>query len=194
MTSFDPRIADALDRAVPLRTELAPAWSDVEARAAAPLRPRRRNVGRRWALAGALAGALAAAAGLSVGGLAIAGAIERSAPLHGATIGVSGTVLANGMSTCDLIGQSAARVAAKLTSGGIGVEWRFTHWGTTVVTTAGSPGLIGVTGGSSDAVSSVPGDSVVWDIVPDGRRQALVSVEAPNDPNAPTVATENCSG
>lgn len=51
-----------------------------------------------------------------------------------------------------------------------------------------------VTGGSSDAVSSVPDDSVVWDLVPDGQTKAFVFVQAPGDPNAPTVATDNCGG
>ena len=44
-----------------------------------------------------------------------------------------------------------------------------------------------MTGGSSDAVSSVPDDSVVWSLVPDGQTKAFVFVQAPNDPNAPTV-------
>ena len=44
MSSFDPRIAEALGRAVPLRAEVAPVWSDVLARA----ERRKRHARPRW--------------------------------------------------------------------------------------------------------------------------------------------------
>ena len=191
--STDPVIYDALAREVPLRTELHPAWEDVLARAeqresfvAAP-RPHRRLLTSRWALVGALI----AAAGLSVGGLAIADAFG---PLHGAKLVVNPSTVGgtSGISTCGLIGKRADQVAAKLTSSGIGIEWRFMHWGTTIASTGkGSPTAI--TDGRADVVSSVPGDSVVWDITPDGQTKAFVFVQAPNDPNAPTISSENCA-
>lgn len=210
MTSFDPRIADALGGEVPVRVELEPAWRDVLARAgqegSARSRPRRRKLASRWAVAGALA----AAVGLSVGGLAIADAVSSS--LHGATIGVEGSTIGGpgGISSCTLIGKPADEVAATLTGRGIAIEWRSTHWGGAV-----SPATIGeptpttpeekaaetartgalvvasaeaVTGGSSDAVSAAPEGSVVWDAIPDGQRTAFVFVEAANDPNAPKIA------
>lgn len=186
--SADPVVHDVLVREVPLRTELRPDWEDVLARAERHRR-RRSFLASRWALAAALV----AAAGLTVGGLAIADAFG---PLHEARLVVdAGTIGGAGgsISTCDLIGKRADQVAARLTSSGIAIEWRFMHWGTTIAPTAkGSPGA--VTGGTSDAVSSVPGDSVVWDVAPDGRTKAFVFVEAPRDPNAPTISTANCGG
>jgi len=196
----DPLVRDALTLAIPLRTELDPAWDDVLARAT-ELPRRRLRASRR-----ALAGAIVAAAGLSVGGFALAGAVEHG-PLHGARVDVDAATLPGGVSTCDLIGKPAGQVSARLASSGIGIEWRFTHWGTTAASTSlTSPAAAAqayahvaaqaeaVTGGSSDAVSSVPDDSIVWDVVPDGSAHAFVFVEAPNDPNAPTVSTDNCSG
>src|SRR5690242_3934801 len=44
MNSFDPRVAEALGREVPLRAEVAPVWSDVLARAERSTRRAR----RRW--------------------------------------------------------------------------------------------------------------------------------------------------
>jgi hypothetical protein len=202
----DPLVRDALTRAVPLRTELDPAWEDVLARGTERRRSWRRLRASRWALAGATA----ALVGLSVGGFALADALEHG-PLYGAKIDVDATTLPGGISTCDLIGKPAGQVSARLTSSGIGIEWRFTHWGTTTVSVPISTSQSaaakaaaaeaaqvfaaeGVTGGSSDAVSSVPDDSVVWDVVPDGQNKAFVFTEAPNDPNAPTVSTDNCPG
>ena len=213
MTSFDPKIADALGRDLPMRREFEPIWDDVLARAGqrglSPVRARLRLRASRWALAGALV----AAAGLGVGGLAIADAFG---PLHGATIEISPMTVGGpgGISSCGLIGKSAGEVASTLAGRGIGIEWRFTRWGTESASTAGTPEpttpreraaasaqgaaqTVGqaqaVTGGSSDAVSSVPDDSIVWDVVPDGGTKAFVFVEAPNDPNAPNVSTQNCS-
>jgi hypothetical protein len=205
--SLDPVINDVLAREVPLRTELRPAWAEVLARAdrrqsAPPVRPYRRFLASRWALAAALV----AAAGLSVGGLAIA---DSFGPLHRATVDINPSTVggANGIPTCDLIGKPAGQVATKLARSGVGIEWRFTHWGTAVTTSPGEPVPTtaqekaaanaqagaqqvhqeqAVTGGSSDAVSSVPDDSIVWDVVPDGQTNAFVFVQAPNDPNAPT--------
>lgn len=175
------------------------AWDDVLARVTKHPRPRRRlRASRR-----ALAGAMVAAAGLSVGGFALADAVEHG-PLHGGRIDVDAATLPGGISSCELIGKPAGQVSARLASSGIGIEWRFTHWGTTVASTAlTSPAVAAqayahavaqaeaVTGGSSDAVSSVPDDSVVWDVVPDGQTKAFVFVEAPNDPNAPQI---DCPG
>ena len=210
----DPVIYEALARDVPLRSDLVPAWGDVLARAAkrpariARLRPRRGIPTSRWALAAALV----AVAGLSIGGLALAGSFGFGA-LHGGTVHVDATTIGgpDGISTCDLVGKSAGQVAAKLTSSGIGIEWRFTHWATTMASTSGDSATTtpaqqaqanaqdvhaaqAVTGGSSDAVSSVPDDSIVWSLVPDGQTKAFVFVQAPNDPNAPTVSTDNCPG
>lgn len=194
MTSFDPAIAEALDRALPTRPELAPAWDDVLARAhPQPAKRRRAILISRRVVVAALALLVAA---LILGGLAIAGAF---APLHQATLVVSPNTLtaADGtsLSTCGLIGERAERVAARLASSGITVQWRFMHWGTTTASTpAGSP--TAVTGGRSDAVASVPPDSIVWDIVPgpNAAHAAFVFAEAPNDPTAPTVSTVNCTG
>jgi hypothetical protein len=201
MTSFDPRIAEALGGEVPLRVELEPAWSDVLARAE---RPRRRTLASRWALAGALA----AAVGLSVGGFAIADAVSSS--LHRATVYISGATIGGpgGIANCSLIGEPADQAAATLAGSGVTVEWRSTDWGTVTAATVGDPtpttprekaleaaraGALevfsaeAVTGGSSDAVDSPPAGSVVWDVIPDGRTKAFVFVEAAHDPNAPKI-------
>ena len=210
----DQVIYETLAREIPLRSELDPAWEDVLARAARLppriTRLRRRVPTSRWALAAAVV----AVAGLSLGGFALA---DEFGPLHRATIDVNAATLGgpNGISSCNLIGKPAGQVAATLTSNGIGIEWRYTHWGTAVVSTSAAPGATisqqqaeaaaqgwaqtvaaaeAVTGGSSAAVSSVPDDSVVWSLVPDGQSKAFVFVQAPNDPNAPTVATDNCGG
>jgi hypothetical protein len=210
----DQVIYETLSREIPLRSELEPAWGDVLTRAitlpSRITRLRRRVPTSRWALAAALV----AVAGLSLGGFALA---DEFGPLHRGTIYVDASTLGgpSGISACDLIGKPAGQVAAMLTTNGIGIEWRYTHWGTGVVSTSGAPGAStpqqqaeaaaqgaaqdvhaaeAVTGGSSDAVSSVPDDSVVWDLVPDGQTKAFVFVQAPNDPNAPTAATDNCGG
>jgi hypothetical protein len=210
----DQLIYEALSRQIPLRSELDPAWDDVLARAATVPSRAITLPGRipksRWTLVAAVV----AVAGLSLGGLALA---DEFGPLHRATIQVNASTLGgpNGISACGLIGKPAGQVAATLTSNGIGIEWRYTHWGTAVASTSAAQGATtpqqkaqanaqgaaqdvhaaeAVTGGSSDAVSSVPNDSVVWDLVPDGQTKAFVFVQAPNDPNAPTVATDNCGG
>lgn len=140
---------------------------------------------------GLLVLAVGVAAALSVGGLAIA---DSFGPLHGAKLLITPTTLGGSnraLSTCDLIGKTAKNAEAQLSNSGIAIEWRFMHWGTTTVPTAsGSPR--GVTGGESDAVSTVPDNSVVWDVSPDGQTKAFVFVQAPNDPNAPSVSTDNC--
>lgn len=136
--------------------------------------------------------AIGVAAALSVGGLAIA---DSFGPLHGAKLLLTPTTFgSNGtLSTCDLIGKTAKHAEAQLSNSGVAIEWRFMHWGTTTTPTApGSPGA--VTGGQSDTVSTVPNNSVVWDVIPDGQTKAFVFVEAPNDPNAPTISTDNCGG
>ncbi len=141
-----------------------------------------------------------AAAALAGGGVAIAAGVGAfAAPLHQATLVVSPNALTGpdgtALSTCGLIGARADKVTAVLDSRGITIQWRFMHWGTvTAATGNGSPTAI--TGGRSDAVNSVPADSIVWDIVPDTTtpNSAFVFAEAPNDPTAPTLSTVNCGG
>ena len=217
MTSFDSRIAEALGHDVPLRIELKPAWDDVlvRARRRKPVRLRRKqHLRRRGVLTSRRTlGTLAAAAALTAGGLATARAagLLDFGPLHRATVyeapvslvGTSGQV-----STCELIGKRAYQVGATLASRGIGIEWRFQHWGDVVETTgdgsaAGDANAaranahtiaVAVSGGSSDAVSSVPDDSIVWSATPDPQssNKAFVFAEAPNDPNAPTISLTDC--
>jgi hypothetical protein len=173
-------------------------------------RPRRRIPTSRWAFAAAVI----AVAALSVGGLALAGSFGFGA-LHRGTVYVDATTVGgpNGISTCALIGEPASQAATTLTSSGIAIQWRFTHWGTATATTLNSPtpataqenaeaaaqaaaqavaSAEATTGGTSGTVSSVPGDSLVWDVIPDGQTSAFVFVQARNDPNAPTVSTDNC--
>ena len=184
----DQRIHDALAAELPLPGELRPNWKDVLARAEhrSPVAQRRWTpVPRR-----ALVAATLAAAALIFGGLAIAGAFG---PLHAATLAVNPSTVggASGVPACDLVGKRADHVAAVLAGHGIGVEWRYTHWGTSVAST-GATSPSAVTGGTTDAVSSVPNDSVVWDVVADGTTKAFVFVQAPNDPNAPRISPEAC--
>jgi hypothetical protein len=159
---------------------------------AGPTSPRRRPAPYPRRRIRLLAVAVFASAALGAGGLAIAGAFG---PLHGAQLLVNPTTLSgtNGpVSTCDLIGKTARQAEAELSGDGIAIEWRFMHWGaTTVPTPPGSPGAI--TGGRSDVVSSVPDESIVWNVDPVGENRAVVSVEAPNDPDAPTISTANCA-
>ena len=190
----------------------------VLARHAGSENPRKLPSGQRVSGWRPLLIAVVAVVALGGAGVAIAAGVGAFArPLHQATVDVNASTLGGpgGVSACDLIGKPAGQVAATLTSNGIGIEWRYTHWGTAVASTSSTPGATtpkqqaeanaqgaaqdvhaaeAVTGGSSDAVSSVPDDSVVWDMVPDGQTKAFVFVEAPNDPNAPTVSTDNCGG
>jgi hypothetical protein len=141
-----------------------------------------------------------AAAALAGGGVAIAAGVGAFArPLHQATLVVSPNALTGrdgtALSTCSLLGARADRVAAVLDSRGITIQWRFMHWGTVTAATGNGPPTA-VSGGRSDAVGSVPADSIVWDVVPDTTtpNSAFVFVEAPNDPAAPTLSTVNCGG
>lgn len=215
MSAFDQFVQDALAREVPLRPELEPAWDDVLVRAGRqPLGVRSTQRTRRHGIVASrrtLIGAFAAAAVLIAAGLATASGagLLHFGPLHRATLEVAPTTLvgANGqISTCNLIGKRADQVATTLASRGIVIEWRYQHWGTVTVSTGdGSPAsaaqanahaaAVAVTGGNSHAVSSVPGDSIVWDASPDSRspNEAFVFVEAPNDPNAPTISPTGCS-
>ena len=158
---------------------------------AGPPSPRTRPTPDRLRRLPLIALAVGVAAALSAGGLALA---ESFGPLHGAKLLLTPTTLggSNGpLSTCDLLGKTAKHAEAQLGNSGIAIEWRFMRWGTITAPTAqGSPGA--VTGGESDTVSTVPENSVVWDVVPDGQARAFVFVEAPNDPNAPTIST-NCA-
>jgi len=202
---------EALDRVGPSRD----LWADALIRAESPtgslgaFRTRRSILASRWALAAAVI----AAAGLSVGGLALAdsfGAHPWKLDVNATTVGGP-----DGISTCSLIGEPAGQVAATLTNSGIAIQWRFTNWGTATASTVSAPtpttaqenaeaaaqanaqavaSAEAVTGGTSDSVSSVPDDSLVWDVIPDGQTSAFVFVRAPHDPSAPTVSTDNCPG
>lgn len=153
---------------------------------------------------------------LAGGGMAAAGAFG---PLHGAVLMEPiPQVHLKGQTACQLIGETAAQAASTLTENGYQVEWRFTHWGTHLVpaevsTTAGTstsgsgagttsmtaPGpplpAGAVLGGYQSAPTTVPGNSVVWQVSNDrgSPGTVLVFVQAPNDPDAPTVRIPDCS-
>jgi hypothetical protein len=162
------------------------------------------------------------AAGVSVslalagGGMAAAGAFG---PLHGAvfTPPVPAVPL-EGQTACQLIGETAAQAASTLTKNGYRVGWRFMHWGTqlvparvsTTVGTATSTTVAGtssttaptgptpagaVVGGYESAPTTVPGDSVVWQVLNDSGHPGtvLVFVQEPHDPDAPTIERPGCS-
>lgn len=144
----------------------------------------------------------AAIAGLAVllvfASLATAGAIGFG-PLHGASISPNPPTLTTGATStlaCDLIGQTAGQAETTLHQNGYEIEWRFQHWGSQPVQTADKNAPSGVTGGYSSEPQTVPADSVVWDIDADTRsaNTFFVFVEAPNDPNAPTLTPPNCQG
>lgn len=181
------------------------AWSDVLGRAGG-----RRIVASRRAVIVAIA----IAAILTAGGLATAraaGVISIFEAPHRATIELTPSTLvgnAGEISNCRLVGETADQVATMLASSGIGIEWRFQDWGSvTGAAGDGSPagdqqaveanartGAIAASGGDSTAVSSVPGDSIVWNALPDNQEpnEAFVFVEAPNDPNAPQMSLAAC--
>lgn len=185
---MDAYLDGLLDEIVAVEPRVA--WDDVLRRAGS-----RRVTGSRRVVVGGLVAATA----LIAGGIATARAtgLLDSGPLHRATVYENPTTLVGTggqVSTCELIGKPAGRVEATLASNGIGIEWRFQHWGDVVVTNGGgSPGA--VSGGRSDAVASVPGDSIVWDAIPDDRspNTAFIFVQSPNDPNAPTISVTGCS-
>jgi hypothetical protein len=158
-----------------------------------PTPPARRS--RPWLIAAASAGI----AVLVFASLATAGAFGPFGPLHGASISPSPPTLPTSASSdlaCRLIGQTAGTAETLLSQSGYKIEWRFQHWGTqTAQNPDGStPGAI--TGGYATTPSTVPTDSVVWDIGTDNRsaKALFVFVEAPNDPNAPTITAPNCHG
>ena len=126
-------------------------------------------------------------------GLALAGAFG---PLHDATLAPAPPSLppAEDAAACRLIGGDAASAAASLTRQGFKIEWRFQRWGTQVVTPADGDKAGSVTGGYTSTPATVPDDSLVTSIVPDAvmPRRLYVFVEAPNDPNAPTLVPPAC--
>jgi hypothetical protein len=130
---------------------------------------------------------------LTVGGLAVAGAFG---PLHGARLEpiASNTPLpGTQLLACDLIGLSAGQAAQLLEERKIAIEWRYQHWGDEAIAGGESaPGAVG--GGYSTAPATVPPDSVVWDVVTDTRadHSVFVFVQAPDDPNAPTIVKPDC--
>lgn len=200
---IDAHLDGLLDELVP--TEPREAWDDVLRRAG---RHHLVPASRRGAVV-----ALAAAAALTAGGLATARAtgLLDFGPLHRATVYETPTTLVGPhgrISTCNLIGKRADQVEAALANSGIAIEWRFQHWGDVVETTGDGSSTgdrqaaegnahtvaVAVSGGSSDAVSSVPGDSIVWSALPDEQtaNKAFVFVEAPDDPNAPRISMTGC--
>jgi hypothetical protein len=145
-----------------------------------------------------LAAAAAGVAVLAFASLAAAGAIGIG-PLHSASISPNPPALRNGaMSTlaCTLIGQTAGQAEAALHQHGYQIEWRFQHWGSQPTQSTDPSAPAGVSGGYSSSEQTVPADSVVWDIGADtsSATTLFVFVEAPNDPNAPTLAPPNCQG
>lgn len=160
-----------------------------------PVTLRRRAPDRRsrpWLVAAVAVGV----AILVFASLATAGAFG---PLHGASISPNPPTLTTAASSdlaCHLIGQTAGEAENTLHKSGYQIEWRFQYWGAQTARAAGknSPGA--VTGGYATAPATVPADSIVWDIGADTRtpNTLFVFVEAPNDPNAPTVIPPNCQG
>lgn len=145
-----------------------------------------------------LAAAAAGVAVLAFASLATAGAIGFG-PLHGASISPSPPTLTSGATStlaCNLIGQTAGQAETVLHQNGYQIEWRFQHWGGQPVQSGDKNAPSGVAGGYSSEPQTVPADSVVWDISADSRspNRLFVFVQAPNDPNAPTVTPPNCQG
>lgn len=216
MSSFEEFINKALAREVPFRHELAPAWEDVLRRAQrqSSLSSVKRHGPRHRTFRRALA-VLVAAAALTAGGLATAqaaGLITIFGGTEPSTIEVASTMLVGTtgqVSTCSLIGDQASQVSAALASIGVGIEWRFQDWGTvTGVPGDGTPAgdqqsaaanarvaELAASGSDAQAVASVPGDSIVWNALPDDQtdNQAVIFVEAPNDRHAPSVSVTGCS-
>jgi hypothetical protein len=181
-------------------------WNDVlvRARRRRPVAVSRRTFAFAVLAAVALTGGLATARAAGV--ISIFGAPPHRATIETASETLVGT---NGeISTCSLIGERADQVAAALASRGIGIEWRFQDWGdVTDITSDGSAdgdqqaaaanahaAAVASSGGNSEAVSAVPGDSIVWSALPDDQTpdKAFVFAEAPNDPNAPKVTVTGC--
>lgn len=144
-----------------------------------------------------LAAALVGVAVLVFASLATAGAIGFG-PLHSASISPNPPLTTGTASAlaCNLIGQSAGQAETALHRNGYQIEWRFQHWGSQPVHSADKNAPSGVAGGYSSEPQTVPADSVVWDIGADTRsaNTFFVFVEAPNDPNAPTLTPPNCQG
>lgn len=131
---------------------------------------------------------------LLIGGLALASAFG---PLHNAVLKANPPALSSARdsaTSCQLIGQTAGKAEQILDQHGYRIEWRFQHWGTQVAATGDSTTPSAVTGGYTDAPATVPPDSVVWDISadPQSANAIYVFVQAPNDPNAPTIVAPTC--
>lgn len=157
-----------------------------------PVRLRRRPArrARPWIVAAA-AGVVAI---LVLASLATAGAFG---PLHGASISPTPPTLTTPASSdlvCSLIGQTASRAETLLHQSDYQIEWRYQHWGTQIARTGSGTSPGAVTGGYTTEPATVPADSIVWDIGTDSRtpKALFVFVQAPNDPNAPTVTPPAC--
>jgi hypothetical protein len=167
---------------------------------------------RRWRRPVVIGAGIAASLALVGGGMAAAGAFG---PLHGAVLRLGAPdVPLNGTTACQLVGETATQADKILTANGYQVEWRFMTWGSQLVpaqvsTTLGrsassTPGTTApaapapagaVVGGYESAPRTVPGDSIVWQLLSDSAsaKTVLVFVEAPDDPDAPTVEAPSCS-
>jgi hypothetical protein len=94
-------------------------------------------------------------------------------------------------SECQLLGRTADVAHAFLTARGLMVSWRVTQFGSQVAPPSSPRGAGTLEGGYTTAPSSVPPESVVWDIVHDPQLPesvVIVFVHAPDDANAPRIA------
>ncbi len=175
-----------------------------------PVALRRSRAARRWRRPTVIGAGVAALLALVGGGMAAAGAFG---PLHGAVLRAPAPDISlNGTNACQLVGQTAAQADKVLTENGYRVEWRFMHWGSQLIpaqvsttvgpsasgptTTSGTtPAPAGAVAGYESSPTTVPGDSVVWQLFSDTgvAKTVLVFVEAPHDPDAPTIETPSCS-
>ena|SRR5579859_2410133 len=154
-----------------------------------PHRTARRRSRRPLVLSFAVGAAL-----LLLGGLALASVFG---PLHNAVLKVNPPALSSASdsaTSCQLIGQTAGKAEEVLAQRGYRIEWRFQHWGTQSGSTGNSTTPTAVTGGYTDTPAAVPANSVVWDITADSQtaNAVFVFVQAPNDPNAPTIVPPAC--
>lgn len=181
---------------------------------AQPVSLRKTRARRRRKLVLVAAGATASLA-LAGGGMAGAGVFG---PLHSAVLTPPvPDVRLKGQTACQLIGEPAAQVARTLSQDGYRVEWRFMHWGnqlvraepsttvssstpatgtgTTTTTAQPGPAPAGAVEGYESAPTTVPGDSVVWQVLNDSgsRGAVLVFVQAHDDPDAPIIRHPECS-
>jgi hypothetical protein len=180
-----------LDRDDEVVRELLSPFTNVQ-----PVALRSRAAVRRSRRPRMLLAAAAAVVVLVFASLATAGAFNFG-PLHGALISPTPPTLTTSATStlaCNLIGKTAGQAEASLRQSGFQIEWRFQHWGTQVAQSSNKSTPGAVTGGYATAPDTVPANSIVWDIGADTRspNTLFVFVQAPSDPNAPTVAPPNC--